>query len=106
MLITKGAPESILQSATAYEVAGTLTSLDSPARAQCQAVYQDLSAQGYRVLGVAYRPMPAQSAYTAADERDLVLAGFLAFLDPPMAGVREAPSPPPGRGHGKDPHRR
>ena len=42
------------------------------------------------MLGVAYRPMPAQSAYTAADERDLVLAGFLAFLDPPMAGVREA----------------
>jgi Mg2+-importing ATPase len=90
VLIAKGAPESMLQSATAYEVAGTLTPLDPPARAQCQAVYQDLSAQGYRVLGVAYRPMPAQSAYTAADERDLVLAGFLAFLDPPMAGVREA----------------
>src|SRR5215471_5195960 len=46
LLIAKGAPESILQSATAYEVAGMPTPLDPPARAQCQAVYQDLSAQG------------------------------------------------------------
>jgi Mg2+-importing ATPase len=90
VLIAKGAPESILQSATSYEVAGTPSPLAPPARTQCQAVYQDLSAQGYRVLGVAYRLMPAQSAYTAADERDLVLAGFLAFLDPPTAGVRDA----------------
>jgi Mg2+-importing ATPase len=90
VLIAKGAPESILQNATMYEVAGTPTPLDAPTRAQCQAVYQDLSAQGYRVLGVAYRPMPVQPGYTVADEHDLILAGFLAFLDPPMAGVREA----------------
>jgi P-type Mg2+ transporter len=90
LLIAKGAPESILQSATAYEVAGTSTPLEPSTRVQCQAVYQDLSAKGYRVLGVAYRPMPAQVGYTVADEHDLILAGFLAFLDPPMAGVREA----------------
>jgi Mg2+-importing ATPase len=90
VFITKGAPESILQSATAYEIAGTSSPLDPPARTRCQAVYQDLSAQGYRVLGVASRPMPAQPGYTAADERDFVLAGFLAFLDPPIAGVRDA----------------
>jgi len=90
LLIAKGAPESILQGATAYEVAGTSTPLDPPTRAQCQAVYQDLSAKGYRVLGVAYRPVPVQPGYTVADEHDLILTGFLAFLDPPMAGVREA----------------
>lgn len=89
-MIAKGAPESILQSATAYEVEGTLTPLDAPTRVQCQTVYQDLSAKGYRVLEVAYCLMPVQPGYTVADERDLVLAGFLAFLDPPMAGVREA----------------
>src|SRR5882724_4822985 len=90
LLIAKGAPESILQSATAYEVTGTSTPLDPPTRAQCLVVYQDLSAKGYRVLGVAYRPVPVQPGYTVADEHDLILTGFLAFLDPPMAGVREA----------------
>src|SRR5262249_34599146 len=52
--------------------------------------YEKLSAQGYRVLGVASRPMPAQPSYTMADEQDLVLTGFLAFVDPPMADVRDA----------------
>jgi Mg2+-importing ATPase len=43
-----------------------------------------LSNQGYRVISIAYKKMNLQSAYTAADEKDLVLAGFLAFLDPPL----------------------
>src|SRR5215475_4171212 len=90
LLITKGAPESILQCSTAYAIGETQAPLDAVARARCQAVYEKLSAQGYRVLGVASRPMPAQPSYTMADEQDLVLAGFLAFVDPPMADVRDA----------------
>src|SRR5262245_36185379 len=87
LLITKGAPESILQCSTAYESGETHTPLDVAARARCQAVYEQLSAQGYRVLGVASRPVPVQPSYTIADAQELVLAGFLAFVDPPMAGV-------------------
>lgn len=90
LLISKGAPESILQTTTAYEVAETPQPLDDATRTRCQAVYQELSAQGYRVLAVAYRPMPVQAEYSVADEHDLILTGFLAFLDPPMPGVREA----------------
>jgi P-type Mg2+ transporter len=90
LLITKGAPESILQCSTAYEIAETQAPLDAAARARCQAVYEQLSAEGYRVLGVASRPVPAQRSYTIADEQALVLAGFLAFVDPPMADVRDA----------------
>ena len=62
MLITKGAPESILQSATAYEVAGTSV-LWTHLHARCQAIYQDLSTQGYRRarcgLLVPCQPSPA-----------------------------------------------
>jgi P-type Mg2+ transporter len=90
LLITKGAPESILHCSTAYEIEETHAPLDAAARARCQAVYELLSAQGYRVLGVASRPVPAQCSYTIADEQELVLAGFLAFVDPPMADVRDA----------------
>jgi P-type Mg2+ transporter len=90
LLITKGAPESILHCSTAYEIEETHTPLDATARARCQAVYEQLSAEGYRVLGVASRPVPAQRSYTIADEQELVLAGFLAFVDPPMADVRDA----------------
>ena len=42
------------------------------------------SSGGVRVLAVAYRFFPGQSTISAADESDLVLAGFLAFSDPPL----------------------
>ncbi|PYM13456.1 MAG: magnesium-translocating P-type ATPase, partial [Candidatus Rokuibacteriota bacterium] len=90
LLVTKGAPEGILAVACDYEVNDHRGALDSDSRARCTAVFQDLSGKGYRVLAVAYREVPEQPRYTAADERDLVLVGFVAFADRPMAGVGEA----------------
>lgn len=92
LLIAKGAPESVLAVATRYETAGAVHALDEAARGRCAAVYQKLSAQGYRTLAVAYRqysPDERQDSYHAVDERDLILVGFLAFLDPPVAGVAD-----------------
>ena len=89
LLIAKGAPESVLQVCTQYEVAGTVLDLDAPTRVVCEATYQALCAQGYRALAVAYRPVPVLDAYHAADEVDLTLSGFLAFIDPPVEGVAE-----------------
>jgi Mg2+-importing ATPase len=90
LLISKGAPESIVRSCGAYEVDGATAPLDAAARARCKTTYEDLSAKGYRVLGVACREVPPQAAYTTVDEREMVLAGFVAFFDPPMPGVGEA----------------
>ena len=90
LLITKGAPEPILQRCTAYEVDGDRREMDAGDRARCAATYENLSAQGYRVLAVAQRSMPRQAAYTVSDERELVLVGFVAFVDPPVKGVGEA----------------
>ena len=89
LLIAKGAPESMLQVCTHYEVAGTVLDLDAPTRVVCEAAYQAFCAQGYRALAVAYRQVPVQDAYHAADEVDLTLTGFLAFIDPPVEGVAE-----------------
>ncbi len=90
LLITKGAPEGILTRCTAIEIAGQIAPIDPARHAECEATYQRLSAEGSRVLAVAYARVPAKSVYAAADERDLVLAGFVTFFDPPMPGVADA----------------
>jgi Mg2+-importing ATPase len=89
LLITKGAPEGVLACCTAYEAGDRPAPLDETLRARCETTYRELSAQGARVLAVAYAPAPPQAAYSARDERALVLAGFVTFFDPPMEGVAE-----------------
>jgi P-type Mg2+ transporter len=89
LLITKGAPESVVGVCSMYEVDNEQKALDGEARTRCEATYQRLSTQGFRILALAYRPVPAQQAYQAADEHDLVLLGFLTFSDPPLADVAE-----------------
>ena len=89
LLITKGAPESILEICTTYEVDGVQRPLDEAQRSHCTKAYRDLSAQGLRVLAVASRPADRTEGLTTDDERDLVLAGFVTFVDPPLEGVAE-----------------
>jgi Mg2+-importing ATPase len=50
-----------------------------------------LSAEGFRVLAVAYKDLPQERAtFSKEDEQDLVLRGYVAFLDPPKESTREA----------------
>jgi P-type Mg2+ transporter len=92
ILIVKGAPEDILGHAARYEQQGVPPRpLDAAARQTAEATFNGLGAEGYRVLGVAWREVEADRAKAnVADETDLTVAGFLAFLDPPKAGAREA----------------
>ena len=46
-----------------------------------------MSADGFRTLGVAVREVEQQDIHTLAAERDMTLAGFAAFLDPPKEGI-------------------
>ncbi len=90
LLITKGAPESILPLCSAYEINGERKALDDgEARTKFAQMYQDLSSQGYRVLAVAYRSAGQQKTYRKTDEHTLVLLGFLTFADPPKADVAQ-----------------
>ena len=77
MIITKGAPEGLAQRCA-----------DVPAAAQ--ATLDAEFAAGNRVVAVASRPAPGQSAVTAADEHGLRFRGLLVFLDPPKATARGA----------------
>jgi Mg2+-importing ATPase len=89
LLITKGAPESVMPACTARELDGEVAPLDAAGRVAAEALFRRLSEEGYRVLAVAYREIDERSVYGSADERDLVLVGFAAFLDPPHEGVAE-----------------
>jgi Mg2+-importing ATPase len=72
LLVTKGAPESLL-----------VRCVGVPAAAQ--ATLDRLFASGARVVAVATRPWKDGSRCTLADERDLELKGFITFLDAPKA---------------------
>jgi len=92
LLITKGAPEDIIRIANRYEEPAKPRPLplDAAARARAAEVFEALGDDGFRALGVACREFePDRAAATAADERDLVFAGFVVFFDPPKesAGV-------------------
>jgi Mg2+-importing ATPase len=83
LLITKGAPEGIIALCESYEAEGKERVFDSEARERTRKVYEELCAQGFRVLAVGFRAVDRQGGFSAADEHSLVLAGFLAFADPP-----------------------
>lgn len=86
-LISKGEAESVFGVCTAVTIDGVAQPFDESRRTQAAATFQKLSADGFRVLGVAMRIVAKQSAYTQADEREMTLAGFAAFLDPPKEGI-------------------
>jgi P-type Mg2+ transporter len=89
LLITKGAPESVLPFCSTYEINNASKPLDDAARAPFVKLYQDLNTQGYRVLAVAYRSVPQQATYSKADEQSMILLGFLTFTDPPKSDAAQ-----------------
>jgi Mg2+-importing ATPase len=90
LLIAKGAPEGMLAQSTSYQDAsGRELPLDPDSRARVRRVIDDLSGRGMRVLAVATRALDVRPEYARDDERDLVLAGFLTFVDPVRPGARD-----------------
>jgi P-type Mg2+ transporter len=90
LMITKGAPESVLPVCNAYELNGQHDPLNDDSRFRAEAVYRGFCAQGLRMLAVAYSTVPLKDVYLAHDEKDLVLAGFLTFSDPPLESAKVA----------------
>jgi Mg2+-importing ATPase len=90
LLITKGAPEGILDVCEWYESAGAVAALDDAQLAKIRAAYENFFSQGFRVLAVAYRALRNHGEFSLADESQLILAGFLAFSDPPIADAAES----------------
>ncbi|MGW8258032.1 MAG: HAD-IC family P-type ATPase, partial [Thermoguttaceae bacterium] len=66
-----------------FELEGKFYLLDPLLIQDLKEEYDDLSADGFRVLAIAYKDLEVKSAYSKDDENELVLKGYVAFLDPP-----------------------
>jgi Mg2+-importing ATPase len=82
-LLTKGAPEAVFAKCTHFESEGEIFPMEPILVGNLIEQVNDLSEDGFRVLAVATRKLDKRAAYSKADECDLVLTGYLAFLDPP-----------------------
>ena len=91
MLIAKGAPREIYKRISHYELDGELHAIDPQIVSDLMEEYNTLSADGFRVLAVAYKKIvDPKGVYSRDDEKDLVLRGYVAFLDPPKPGTKAA----------------
>ena len=83
ILLTKGAPEEIFHQCSQFELDGKLSPMDPGLMEGLRDEYANLSNDGFRVLAVAVKELPGKQSCSKEDERDLVLKGYVAFLDPP-----------------------
>ena len=89
-LIAKGAPEEVFKRCRRCEVDGEILELEDFILVDLKAEFDSLSAEGFRVLGVAYKEMDEKKdVYSRDDEHDLILKGYVAFLDPPKPSVKK-----------------
>jgi Mg2+-importing ATPase len=96
-IISKGAPEAIFGKCVKFRLDGKLLPMDHPHIEELKKEYELLSADGFRVLALATKDCPPREGvaahatpYGKADECDLTLEGYVAFLDPPKESALAA----------------
>jgi P-type Mg2+ transporter len=89
-LLSKGAPESVFPRCRFFELEGEIYPMDPILTGDLMAQYQELSMDGFRVLAVAYKPLEPHAPCAKDEESDLILKGYVAFLDPPKETAEKA----------------
>ncbi len=90
-MVTKGALEEMLTISTHVEYRGEIIPITEGIRQEVLAEVGQLNRQGLRVLGVGYKSdLREDYAYAVTDESDMILTGYLAFLDPPKPSAAPA----------------
>ncbi len=91
LLICKGAVEEILSVCNSVRHGDTNEALSDELLARIRQVTAAFNEEGLRVVAVAAQPMtPGRETYSLADEKDLTLIGYVAFLDPPKESTAPA----------------
>jgi Mg2+-importing ATPase len=90
ILLTKGAPEEVFHHCSHFELDGKLSPMDPALIVGLKEEYASLSGDGFRVLAVANKEIPGKRICHKDDECDLVLKGYVAFLDPPKETAARA----------------
>ncbi|MFS9049348.1 magnesium-translocating P-type ATPase [Streptococcus parasanguinis] len=90
-MVTKGALEEMLSVSTFVEYKGEIKRLTDEVRQEVLAEVAQLNEQGLRVLGVSYKTdLDENDIFSVEDEGDMILTGYLAFLDPPKPSAAPA----------------
>ncbi len=90
-LITKGAVEEILEISSFVEIDGKVLPMDEETRRIAMATYEKYNDDGLRMIAVAQKnEVPGVGVFSVNDERDMVLIGFVGFLDPPKESAGAA----------------
>ena len=90
-IITKGAVEEMLSICSHTEFNGEVQSLTDELKVKAQKISEEMNRKGMRVLAVAQKSyIEKVGNFSVSDEKEMVLIGFLAFLDPPKPSAAEA----------------
>lgn len=90
-MVTKGAVEEMLTICSHVEYNGSVQPLTENLKEKILNTVDNLNDDGFRVLAIAQKSNPSPvGAFSVADERDMVLIGYLAFLDPPKESTSDA----------------
>jgi P-type Mg2+ transporter len=93
ILICKGALDEVMSQCSRMEINGEVVAMSPEYDAKSRQLAGVLNGEGFRVIALAYKEMPGakdEPVYSVKDESDLILLGFLAFLDPPKETASEA----------------
>ncbi|MBO4358394.1 MAG: magnesium-translocating P-type ATPase [Erysipelotrichaceae bacterium] len=90
-LITKGAVDEIISNCSFVEIDGEVKEMTEELMQNAYKISEDNGAEGIRVIAVAQKnEIPEIGAFSAEDEKDMVLIGFIGFLDPPKESAVSA----------------
>ena len=90
-IITKGAMEEILAICSYAEFDGTVHRMTDEIRQKAITISEQMNKEGMRVLAVAQKSfIEKEHDFVVGDETEMVLIGYLAFLDPPKASAANA----------------
>lgn len=90
-LITKGAVDEIMSICSYIESDGKITPLDETSKEKASALYEKHNSDGLRMIAVAQKNEVSNvDTFGVADEKDMVLIGFVGFLDPPKESSKAA----------------
>lgn len=90
-MVTKGAVEEMLSICSFAECDGKVRPMTKKLKSRILATVDDLNEKGFRVLAIAQKSNPSPAgAFGVTNECDMVLMGYLAFLDPPKESTADA----------------
>lgn len=90
-LITKGAIEEMLSVCSHVEYKGKIETITEEIKKEILDTVSSYNSQGMRILGIAQKNNPSRvGELSVKDESDMVLIGYLAFLDPPKESTANA----------------